>query len=148
MQTLTFSTVITAPAKKVWDVITTKESYEAWTNSTHPGSTFIGSFEVDAHIRFVDASGSGTLVHITELIPHQLVKCVHLATLTNTGEADTESHLAKSWIGTTEDYRLSETNSVTTIVIEMKTSTAWVAMFEESWPKLLTELKAMCEAHV
>jgi len=145
METLTFTTTIKASAKKVWDIMTSHGTYEEWTGAAFPGSTFEGEWKKGARMRFMGPEGSGTLVEFVDLVPAKLARAVHRAVLLPGGKEDRESEMAKGWIGTTEDYTLTEKNGTTEFVVEMKTTPAWKSMFEESWPKILAKLKEICE---
>lgn len=61
------------------------------------------------------------------------------------GSKDTESDMARQWIGTTEEYRLDEKNGVTTLSVEMKTYLPCVDMLNACWPEALENLKRLCE---
>lgn len=78
-------------------------------------------------------------------MPEKLVRLVHDAVLLEGGAEDTASKLAKGWVGTTEDYTLSEQGGVTTLVAQMTTTSSWKKMFADAWPTMLACLKAICE---
>ncbi|PPK85054.1 uncharacterized protein YndB with AHSA1/START domain [Neolewinella xylanilytica] len=145
METLTFTTVIHAPVRTVWETITDPTTYREWTGAAFPGSRFEGEWVEGKDIRFVGEDGSGTLAHLNRLEPYRLVESEHIAMLLPSGMSDTNSEQASSWIGTRENYYLEEHNGATRMRVEMHTPSEWVDMFQESWPVLLDKLKEMCE---
>ena len=55
------SFVIKAPQEKVWHVMLDKETYKQWTSAFNEGSTYEGSWEKGADIRFVGPNEDGTV---------------------------------------------------------------------------------------
>jgi len=104
--------------------------------------------EPGQHIRFVSPSGEGTLAHITELNPFEIIKAEHVAIIKKGGEEDRTSDIAKSWVGSTENYYFNESDHVTELKVEIQSYPQWEKMFDEGWPKALKKLKEICESQV
>jgi uncharacterized protein YndB with AHSA1/START domain len=150
MQTLHFEIKINAPKAKVWNTMLQHETYEEWVGAGWPGSTYKGEWKRGSRVKFFgkDESGAdagGTVAEIVDIKSHEYVLAKHVAALLAGGNEDTDSDLAKGWIGTTENYYFTEEGGVTTLKVEIKTYPAWADMFQDGWPKALAKLKELCE---
>ena len=145
MERLEYKVVIAAPAKKVWDTMLQKETYEQWVAKSWPGSSYEGRWAKGEEIRFVGEGGGGTLAEIVELKPNEKVAARHVAALGPGGVEDRTSEMAKGWIGTMEEYNFSELRGNTTVTVFIETTPAWKEMFDEGWPAALEELKRITE---
>jgi uncharacterized protein YndB with AHSA1/START domain len=150
MKKLHFEIKINAPKAKVWDMMLSHGTYEEWVSAGWGSSTYEGEWKRGSRIKFFgkDESGvnaGGTVAEILDIKPHEFVLAKHVASLTVGGAEDTDSDIAKGWIGTTENYYFTEEEGVTTLKVEIKTYPAWVAMFQDGWPKALAKLKELCE---
>jgi uncharacterized protein YndB with AHSA1/START domain len=145
---LRFHIDIRAPRKKVWEVMLGKKTYEQWTAAFHEGSTYQGSWDLGATIRFVaedDGKVGGMLGRIAENVPHEKISIEYLGVITN-GEDDTTSPEVQPWIGAHEIYRFSEKDGVTSLDIELEgVAPEMAGMFEGMWPKALEKLKEVVE---
>ena len=61
METLVYSIKIHAPQQKVWDVLWTLDSYQAWTKFFSPSSTMQSDWKVDGKTYFLDGEGNGMI---------------------------------------------------------------------------------------
>ena len=62
--------------------------------------------------------------------PHDCILAKHVAIITEEGNEETDSEVAKQWIGTTEKYVFSESDGKTTLTIEMSAHQSFVEMFD------------------
>ncbi len=120
--------------------------YPQWAKAWGEGMNYEGEWKEGEHISFFDASGNGTKVHIDEMVIPAHIKTTHIAMvgLGNVEIAELDETM-KKWIGSKEEYYLSETDGVTDIKIVLEVD----EMFEEmmnAWPKALQYLKELCEA--
>ena len=145
METLTFTTTIEAPKKKVWETMLGKDTYPKWIGVAWPGSGYSGDWTEGSEMRFEGEGGGGTAARITESRPPEFIAAEHFAVINADGTLDRESDMAKGWIGTTENYTFTETNGATEVVVELKLPPDWISEFEESWPKALQALKELAE---
>lgn len=145
MKKLEYKIEISAPAKKVWETMLNKETYEQWVSRSWPNSSYQGKWEKGEQIKFVGPDGSGTLAEITEAKPYENILARHIAVLGPGGTEDRSSDIANGWIGTTEGYKFVERSGKTTVTVSIETTPAWVQMFDEGWPAALEELKAITE---
>lgn len=148
MKHLEYKTVISAPAKKVWETMLNKETYEQWVGKSWPGSSYDGKWVKGEKMKFAGADGSGTLAEFVEVKPYERVLARHIAALGPGGVEDRTSDLAKGWIGTTEEYRFSEQNGKTALTVVIETNPDWAQMFDEGWPAALEELKKLAEGQL
>ncbi len=145
MKTLNYSTQISVPKEKVWKTMLDPKKYKEWAKAFSPNSQYIGEWKKGEYIKFIDPDLGGTKAILEELKPFDYILAKHVAIIRKDGAEDTESDVAKSWIGVTEEYRFDEHNGITEISIEIKTHVAYVSMFNDSWPKGLKALKDLCE---
>ncbi len=145
MHTLNFSTTINAPVAKVRDTMLNHPSYEIWTSAFSEGSTYTGSWDQWADIKFVDPSGQGMIAQIAESRLHEYVSIRHLWEMMNnpeTGELVTRLY-DHAWY---ENYSFSTTDTATRLDIEMTAiPDEYVDMFNSMRPKALDLLKELCE---
>ncbi len=145
METLTYSIEIAAPAKKVWETMLNKDTYEQWVSRSWPSSSYDGQWNKGAKIKFIGPNGAGTLAELVEFKPYEEVLARHIALLGPNGEEDRTSDTALGWIGIAEGYKFAETNGKTTLTVTIETKPQWRDMFDEGWPGALEDLKRITE---
>lgn len=145
MQKLEYSITINAEPSRVWNTMLEPGKYEQWVKAFSDGSTFEGKWEQGAAVRFVDPSMGGTKAILEIYRPYECILAKHVAIVTKEGEEETETDVAKQWIGTTEKYIFSEQDGGTKLTIEMSTHASFVEMFNSCWPKALDTIKALAE---
>ena len=145
MEKLEYRIEIAAPAKKVWETMLQKDTYEQWVALSWPTSSYEGKWEKDALIKFIGDSGSGTLAEIVDIKPYERVLARHVAVLGEGGVEDRTSDVANGWVGTTEGYTFDEHAGRTTVRVVIETGKDWKQMFDEGWPTALQELKRIAE---
>ena len=143
---LEFKITINATARKVWDTMLEPESYKRWVQVSWPGSHYLGKWKQGEEIEFLSSSGEGTLAHLAEISPYEVIAAEHRAVILKDGSYDNTSDVAKGWIGTTETYRFTEKNSKTEVKVEINTNPEWEKMFNDGWPNALKKLKELSEA--
>jgi uncharacterized protein YndB with AHSA1/START domain len=129
MKTLTFSIRIAASPQTVWATLTAPETYKAWTAAFIDGSYFEGSCLTSV---------------IAENRPHEYISIKHLGEVKQ-GVDDTDSEEVRAWAPLFENYMLSPAGSATEFRVELGTLPGHVMYLEETWPKALARLKAICE---
>ncbi len=145
MKKLHFSITINAPKQKIWETMLDPETYKEWVNVSWPGSYYEGKWEHGGKLKFISPGKGGTLAKLVEHRPYDFSKAKHIAVITPDGKEDTESDVAKGWIGTTESYTFTEKNGMTELAVEINTTPAWEEMFTSGWPKALQKLKEIAE---
>ena len=145
MKHLQFETTVNASAATAWKLMLDRESYVEWTKEAWPGSTYQGRFGKGEKVRFVGTEGGGTLARIDEYQENKGLLATHIAVINADGSEDSESDVAKGWIGTLERYTFTEKDGETTIRVDIDTTPDWASMFEQDWPKALESLKRLVE---
>ena len=145
MHELKYSIKINANISHVWNTMLEPGKYEQWVKAFSEGSQFEGRWEQGATVRFVDPNMGGTKAILEIFEPHKCILAKHIAMITKEGNEETDSEVAKQWIGTTEKYVLSKSRGKTILTIEMSTHPAFVEMFDSCWPKALENIKSLSE---
>jgi uncharacterized protein YndB with AHSA1/START domain len=145
MKTLTFSTVINANRRAVWDTMLAPGTYKTWTSAFMEGSYYEGSWEKGERIRFLGPGNEGMLAVIAENQPHEFISIKHIGMIKN-GVEDTESDEARSWAPAFENYFLKETGSSTELTVTIDVPEEFVDDMGGAWPAALAKLKTICEA--
>lgn len=146
MKKIEFKTEIAAKPEKVWKTMLEQKTYREWVNAGWPGSTYEGTWKEGETIRFVGESGQGgTAAKLEKVREPESIFARHIAVITPDGGLDTSSEEAKGWVGTTEEYALTEKNGKTELKVIIHTAPQWESMFNEGWPAALNKLKEICE---
>ncbi|MEO0795578.1 MAG: SRPBCC domain-containing protein [Verrucomicrobiota bacterium] len=146
MKTLTHTTVIHAPASAVWAALVEPENYQTWASAFSPDSQFWGEWVEGQTVDFVDPNMGGTRA-LVECVEANKQLCVrHVAILGVDGTEDTSSDDATKWIGSTEEYSITEVDRVCHLLVITETDEAFVEMFTTCWPNALEKLKQLSEA--
>lgn len=147
MKTQQYTIEINASAARVYDVMLHQETYKLWTTEFAPNSDFEGSWAKGAKIIFTTEGEKkeGMLARIRENIPAQFVSIEHYGMLSD-GEEITEGPTVESWAGSQENYTFDEKDGVTTLIVDVDTDDKYLDYFNETWPRALKKLKAICEA--
>ena len=140
-----FQVRVNASKKHVWETMLHPATYNEWANAGWPGATYEGTWAEGEEVKFVSASGEGTLATLVAHKPYDLSHAKHMAVLLKGGAEDRDSELALGWIGTHERYTFTEEDGVTALTVTITTTPEWAAMFSDGWPKALNKLKVMCE---
>lgn len=149
MQKLYSSIFIDAPVEKVWNTMLDIETYREWTKIFNPSSSYEGSWEEGAEIRFVgtDSEGGalgGMYARIKENRPLEFISIEHLGMIED-GVVDTTSEKVKKWAPAYENYTFTQKNGGTEVSIDMDVEDEYETMFRDMWPKALQTLKELCE---
>ena len=145
IKTLEFKTRIDAPVDKVWDTMLSPEGYQQWTAPFGAGSYFEGSWSEGERIHFLAPGGGGMVAEIAANVPHEFISIKHIGYVVN-GEEDTTSDEVQSWAPAFENYRLTSVPGGTEVTIEQEVLAGYEASMNDTWPKALDALKALCEA--
>ncbi len=139
MNTLTFSTQIDAPVKKVWDNLWNDAAYRLWTAAFMEGSYAVSNWEEGSPIMFLSPGENGMYSVIDKKIPYKQMTFRHL------GEVHNGEKVAKEWSNATENYYLEEDGTTTQLTVVTDTVPEIEAYMKEAFPKALSKLKEICE---
>ncbi len=151
MKKLQFNVKINAPVIKVYDAmlgISDKSTYEQWTASFGPTSTYEGSWDKGSKIHFIatDEKGekSGMVSEIAENDPNKFVSIRHYGLFKDAKEI-TEGPEVEKWAGGLENYSFEEINGTSAVTVEVDTAEDYVDFMNQTYPKALAKLKEICE---
>lgn len=151
MQRLQFTSVINAPAQKVYETmlgLKDKSAYEHWTSAFNPTSTYEGTWEKGSKILFVgvDENGKkgGMVSEIVEHEPAKFISIRHYGFLDGEIEVTTGEQVEK-WAGGHENYSYQENNGITTVTVDIDTLDEYLDYFNSTYPLALDQLKALSE---
>ncbi|MDJ0377072.1 SRPBCC domain-containing protein [Cryobacterium sp. PH31-L1] len=144
MESLRFSVDVGAPAQHVWNVMLDLDTYREWTGAFHEGSTYEGSWNEGDEIRFLgpnaDGTASGLFGTIVENRPHEFVSIRYLGDIEN----DVENRAGPA-VGLHESYSFSETDGVTTLVVELEVPDEWADDMRGMWAEAIVTIKRLAE---
>ena len=144
-KTLTFQVDIQAPRQRVWQTMLDAEGYRAWTAAFCEGSTFEGSWDAGAAIRFLAPSGDGMIAEIAEHRPAEWVSIRHLGMIEK-GVADTTSDKVRAWAPAYENYHFQALpGNGCRVTVTLDTLPDYEAYMLDAYPKALALLKSGCE---
>jgi len=139
-----FSTIIAAPAERVYALRIDPESFKRWTTPFIEGSYFEGSWQEGERIRFLAPNGEGMVAEIAENRPNAFISIRHLGFVAN-GVDDTESEALRAWAPAYENCTLLSMPGGTKIVVDQNVLGDFEDFMAEAWPQALARLKALCE---
>ena len=145
MRKLTYSVLIDAPRKVVWETMLDPEHYKIWTATFFEGSYFSGSWETGARIQFLTPAGHGMTAIIEESRPHEYVSIKHIGEIKDFVE-DTSSERVLSWAPAFENYSFSDAGAGCELQVSMDTLPEYEGYMNEMYPKALGVLKELCES--
>jgi uncharacterized protein YndB with AHSA1/START domain len=148
LEMMHFETLIEAPVEKVYHNMLDEKHYEQWTSAFNPGSHYEGSWEKGAKILFLgtDQNGvqGGMVSRIRENIPNKFVSIEHLGVVQD-GREITSGKEVDGWAGALENYTFKQSNGKTLLSVDMDVNEEFKTYFQDTWPRALDKLKAMCE---
>lgn len=151
MQKLQFKKEINTSAQKVYETmlgLNNKATYEYWTATFNPTSTYEGSWNKGSKILFVGTDENGKKGGmVSEIVEHKSANFVsirHYGFLDGDTEITTGEQVEK-WAGGHENYSFQENNGITTVTVEMDTIDEYLDYFNNTYPKALDKLKEISE---
>lgn len=150
MRRMHFSIIINAPRENVWDTMLGEDTYRKWAEVFMPGSHYVGSWSQDSKILFLapgEKGDSGIVGHIKENRLYEFIS-IEILGIVEDGKEDISSETAKVWAGGFEDYRFTEVDGGTEVMVNLfgsNTIDEYRDMFESTWPKALEKLKELAE---
>lgn len=146
-----FSIQINASSDRVYDVmlgISNIKTYENWTATFNPTSTYIGNWQKDSTVYFIgtDENGKrgGMISKIAENIPNRLVSIQHYGILDGENEI-TSGKEVEQWAGCMEIYYFKSEDKNTILTVELDVVEDHLEYFETTYPKALQKLKEIVE---
>jgi len=146
MHTIDKSIEIHAPKSKVGFVLTDPKMTAIWCSEFMPGSYMEGEWKEGGTVRYLDGSNQGLRGTVTHYNPESMLRVEYNAEITN-GVEYTDSEEAKKWVGTYDEWHLSEENGVTTLRLESKAPKEYYEDFLEMWDITLEKVKELAESN-
>ncbi len=144
MTTSHFEIQIHAPARKIWDILWSKNTYNQWTKYFNPDSQMKSDWKIGGKTLFVDGKGNGMVSTIqSKKEPYEIV-FKHLGVIEN-GVTDTTSDKIKIWAGALERYHLTEQNGITSLKVMIDVDQEYEKMINDGFTKGLQAVKALSE---
>jgi uncharacterized protein YndB with AHSA1/START domain len=144
MENLRFSVDVNAPRQHVWNVMLDLDTYREWTGAFHEDSTYEGGWNEGDEIRFLgpndDGKASGLLGSIVENRPQEFILIRYLGEIQN----DVENRNGPA-VGLHESYSFSETDGVTTLVVELEAPDEWADVMRSMWSTAIVTIKELAE---
>lgn len=151
MKKLKFKKEIKASAQKVYETmlgLKDKKTYEYWTATFNPTSTYEGSWNKGSKILFVgvDENGKkgGMVSEIAEHEPANFVSIRHYGFLDGDTEV-TSGEQVEKWAGGHENYSFDQSHGTTTVTVEIDTIDDYLDFFNKTYPEALEKLKEISE---
>lgn len=151
MNKLRFQKQINAPAEQVYRTmlgLDRIETYEQWTAAFNATSTYEGSWNKGSKIRFLgtDENGKrgGMLAQIAEHVPNRFVSIRHYGIVDGEREI-TSGKEVEAWAGGLENYAFEENDGITTVTVEMDSTSDMDDYMHNTWPRALDRLKELVE---
>jgi uncharacterized protein YndB with AHSA1/START domain len=144
-KTLHFETVIRAPRQAVWKAMLERPTYEQWTTAFCEGSSYEGSWDTGATIRFTAPGGMGMVSEIAEHRPAEFVSIRHLGEIRE-GNDDTSSEKVRAWAPCYENYTFTDEAGGTRVTVDLDSLPGFDDYMQDTFPKALQRLKDLCEA--
>jgi hypothetical protein len=151
MEKAQYKISIQAPANKVYDYmlgLSNKSNYEQWTALFNPTSSYEGSWEKGAKMRFIgmDEQGEkgGMVSEIADLMPNRFVSIRHYGLVKGENEI-TEGPEVEKWANGYENYTFVENNGTTSVTVDLDIVEEFADYMNEKYPKALQKLKENCE---
>lgn len=139
-----FSTKIKAPAKKVWDVLWTDDTYRKWTSVFHEGSYVVTDWKEGSKALFLAPNGDGMYSTIAKNIPNEYMSIKHIGVVKDGKEQPLDEE-SKKWSGSLENYTLKETNGETKLIVDVDIAEEYKDFFNGVFPKALNIVKELAE---
>ncbi|MCA9460221.1 MAG: hypothetical protein KC550_06760 [Nanoarchaeota archaeon] len=121
-----------------------KETYPLWVKGFSENSQMFGVWKEGTKVDFIDLEmGGGTRAVLKVLDKPNRIVAEHITGLNKDRLPETKG--MENWIGTTEEYILSEKNKITTLSILMHYHPDFEKMLDKGWKTSLKLLKKLCE---
>ncbi|MBG6054754.1 hypothetical protein IWX81_001144 [Salinibacterium sp. CAN_S4] len=135
---------VDAPAQHVWNIMLDLDTYREWTGAFQEGSTYEGGWNAGDDIRFVGPNDDGTVSGLFGTIVtnrlHEFVSIRYLGEIENNVE-----NRDGPAVGMNESYSFSETDGVTTLVVELEMPDEWADDMRSTWSDAMVTIKRLAE---
>ena len=144
LKRVNFSISINAPKDKVWNALWDNENYKAWTSAFAEGSHAVTDWNEGSKVLFLDGKGSGMYSTIAKKTPNELMSFRHIGEVKD-GKEQPLDDKTKAWSGGLETYKLTESNGVTEVSVDLDVPEDFMEYFTTTFPKALQNVKDIAE---
>ena len=151
MKRLKYEISIHSPAPLVYDRmlgLSNKSTYEEWTVSFSPTSTYNGNWETGTKMLYISlddkGEAAGMVSRILENTANKYVSIQHYGML-KSGKEITSGPEVDEWSGSLENYSFEEVDGITIVSIEIDAAEEYTEYMDKLYPKALQKLKEVCE---
>jgi hypothetical protein len=135
---------IDAPKEKVWDVLLGSDTFPVWASAFSPGTHVTTDWQEDSPAVFLDSTDSGVVSRIASHVPNDHITIEHMGIVAG-GKEDFDSEDAMAWRGLKESYFVSETDDITTLIVESDTVDAYFDDADAQWDAAILLIKDLAE---
>jgi len=137
---------IHAHAEKVWDILWNSDSYTQWTAPFCKGAFYKGEMKQGSRIHFLSPGLDGMYSDVIFFKPPNNALFRHIGEIENGIELPIDEKTEK-WTGAFENYILTETNGITTLIAEVDLAPEYAENFDKNFPKGLQLIKKISETN-
>ncbi len=141
METHQFTIIINAPRNVIWHALWADTYYRQWTSAFCEGSYAESNWNEGDEIKFLSPGDNGMYSIIDKKEEPSVMSFKHFGEIKNN-----EKLPPASWSGGTEQYRLTEKEGQTELVVEIDLVDEMKDYFLKTFPLAMEKLKAIAES--
>ena len=142
VEKLQFTTEISAPRERVWNILWGDKTFRDWANIIDEGMYMAGELKEGNEVQFISSvSGYGVTSLVEKLVFNEFVSFRQMADTKDSGKRERETE----WAGTTESYLLAEKGDTTTLTVNIDVPPGQKETFKVRFPKALERVKTLAE---
>lgn len=145
MKTIRKQIAIDAPKENVWTVLLDDNYTAEWYAIFSEGTTAKSDWIEGHRIEFTDKSSNGIFGKIARKKPYEKLSFVYEGFVMN-GVEDTESPMAKAYIGSEETYRLTEEDGKTVLSVSCDMDESMYDEMASKWEAALQRISELAAA--
>src|SRR5690606_4057372 len=145
MKTIKKEIEIPAPKEKVWAVLLDDTFTKDWYSLFSEGTTAQTDWIEGHKITFTDKTNNGIFGRIERKKPYERITFVYDGMVIN-GTEDTESDMARQYIGTEETYRLADREGNTVLSISSDMGDDMFDEMSRKWESALQRISELSQA--
>ncbi len=140
---------IDASREKIWDAITSDESFRDWCSAFCDGSYFVGDWSEGSKMRFLgpspeDGQEGGMISEVVEHKPGHVLRLKAVGEISN-GEEKYSGGSFPEWLGSPEEYSLIGDAAPYELQIYAETPENMHEFFNSAWDQSVNRIKEISE---
>ena len=145
MINISYQQQINASPETVWKVLTHLEDYKLWVKPFSENSKFLGEWIEGSEMVFIDENHGGTVALLEDCKARHTIHMKHIATINKEGIRETTGEMTEKWVGTLENYTLSQAEQGVLLKIDLYIDSSFKKMCDDAWPQCLLNIKELSE---